>query len=920
MKKFLFYSSCFLAALLLLVASFPFVLSTTAGKNLLLSIVNSNLQGSLSIEELSLQWLGKQSIKGISLKDAQGKQALSLGEIDADASLLSFLFRSGLTEPFHIRNLEAMIAHDAQGVTNFEAIFGLKSSQSSTFTGAEVVLSHVNADLVQTEEGRWSLKSAGVTKQNDLKGQFNLSASYGEEYNLRLRAENFPLLFLDQWVAIKNGKTSGALTTLLGDSLDLTLDVAMKNLSPSFSLQAKSNTMALKSEGKVEKGVLNIDPSTELAFSVPVDRLHALLGEEAAILSSELKGNLQIKGLAYDLVKEKIDSLDLYLNVDRLNFDKMQLGLDKLNAQIHVQNAKGALSVDSSGLFNKDPFSLNFQGGFSPDLLVRKGVFAQLEEGIPFTASFDGVAKLNMEGTIAQKKSEIALSLAYGNIELNKLAVHLEALPLTVHSPVKLAFKGSGVSHEKEKVKGSLYVASIGKKEFDLDLSMENFNPRILQSIAPEHPIEEYTGTSVHAKINASGLANGNIEGNFLVSSGKDGEGFLKKLEAKVTLEPDMDIVFDLSIQQKIGSLHLEGSVQELFDKEKKLAFDQAEIHLKGDLNHFPIALISKVALGDAALSQKLEAVLGSQVDGSIAAKLSDGQGPIKAFVKGVNGQASIDGSLAKGVLYLNEPLTASLKITPQLERSVLRDFIPFLSYVAFAEKPIELTISKEGFQFPLRSPTLYTVQAPQVSLQLHKMQFNREGHLGKVAQILGINSSVFEVQFTPVYFSLQNGVVTVQRTDMLIAGSYPLASWGQVDFNKDALRFIVGLTPAALQNAFRVRTSSSYMLQIPVRGPISKPEIDTAKVTARISALIAQNQGPQGYVIGTVLDAASGSFAEDPPPSPTTNPLPWVTSASGKGEESLPEKIVEEPAKLIEQPVKELQKGAKKLLKGLFG
>lgn len=927
MKKFLLGIACFLSFLFLFVAVLPLSLSTTAGKNLLLSLVNSRLQGTLLIDELSLQWLGGQSVKGIQLQDASGASVVSIEEIDADASLLSLLSSSTLSKPFHVRKLDALIGQDAQGVTNLESIFKLKASKNQDFSHAKVYLNHVNADLNRTDAGFWTLKAAGVTRQSDLKGQFNLQASIGSQNSINLSAQNFPLLVIDQSLALKNGEKSGSLVKIFGDALDLAFEGSMKGENPSFSLHANSNFFNVKASGTMNGDSIVLDPSSEASFAIPGSNIASFMDAKSIQLDGKVAGTLKLQAFSYNLNAERLESLQANLLLDPLSAKLMDTDTFSLN-QFSIQgSAKDAhsplhLVLKGNGSYNTDPLSLEFSLDLNTHRLSSIQLSELLDQGIPFKGTFKGPADLTVDGKLAQAQSEVKLSLGYKGLEVKNLALLIDTLPLDSDSSLKVAFKGSGVSHEKEKIKGSLYLNSIGQKEFDLDLSMENFNPQILKTLAPEHPIEIYTGSSLNGKLTASRLANGNIQGNLEVNSPKDAEGFMKKMQGSLTLEPDFDLIFDLDIQQKIGSAHLTGSIHELFDSKGQLAFDQAEINIKSTLRHFPIALVSQAAFGDKVIAQKLEAILGSQVDADLETVLTNGSGPIKADVKGLNGKAHLDGAINQGFLFLQQPLTASLKITPQLEKAVLRDFIPFLSYVAYAEEPIELTIAKEGFQFPLRSPTLFNVSIPQATLNLHSMQFNREGHLGKVAALLGINSSVFEVRFTPVYFSLTNGQVTVQRTDMLIAQNYPLASWGQVDFNRDSLRFIIGLTPAALQSAFKVKTAPSYMLQIPVKGSISRPEIDTAKVTTRISALIAQSQGgPQGLVLGTVLDAASGSFTEDGPPPPTTNPLPWNTAAAGSSNnDSLPEKIVDEPVKIIEKPVKELQKGAKKLIKGLFG
>ncbi len=918
-----------IAASALLMAALPSLLSSTFVRNLTLGIINKEIDGKLTIDELNLQWLGSQSIKGIRLIDSQDTEIISIEEIDADSSLLALIIQGNRQNPFHVKKLNAAIGQDASGVTNLEATLRLKKSTSSDFSYATFDLNQVYADLIEAEPGLWTLKAAGVTKQNSLKGQFNLDAYLGRENRIKLRAENFPVLFLDQTVALKNPALSGMLIKLLGDSLNLIVDGTHSLNNDTFSINAKSNFTSLIASGKVDEGLLKLDPSSLLQFAIPAQNIVDLIGVSTWELAQPLTGQVALSNFQYNLKKMEVEGVDGALQIEpaRLKLAPEQilsLSSFSLKGNAKAPNTPLSLNLNSSGSFNQDPFSMEFSIDLPAQFLKSFDFDRILAIGAPAKGRFQGPVNLSFHGNLSDKDSHITFSLGYKNINLKDISLEIDELPRGKDSSLHIAFNGAGVTNENEQIRGNFHADSIGAKEFDLHLSLADFNPAVLQAIIPNHPVTGYTGTSVNASISANRLSNGDLKSSIDLTAPKDSNGFIKKLTGQFTLEQDLDLSFDLNLQQKIGSAQIVGSIQELFDKKYNLTPANAEINLKGHLQHFPVAIVTEIATGDKALSEKIEAVLGSQVSANLEAVISNNSGTIKADVKGLNGEAKLDGKIKEGALYLQQPLTASLKITPQLERAVFRELLPFLSYVASADEPIALTIANEGFRLPLHANSLDQISIASASIDLHKLQFSRDGHLGKVVSLLGVNSQLFEVWFTPVYFSLVNGQVNVQRVDMLVAQFYPIASWGAVDLNRQTLRFTIGLTPAALQNAFKVKTSSSYMLQIPVRGPLQKPEIDTAKVTTRISALIAQSQGgPQGLIIGTVLDAASGTFTEDKPPAPTTNPLPWntdITKESGNSDAVTPEKIIEEPVKILDKPAQELQKGAKKLLKGLFG
>lgn len=911
---------------ILLTASIPTLISSSIGKGVLLSLINREIDGNLSIDSLDLNWLKGQSIKGIRLTDVNQSTLVSIAEIDADTPLWRLLIGAVQLEPFHVRQLNADIGQDAHGVTNLESLFRVQKSKTNDFTAASVNLSQVNADLVVSDAGIYTLKAAGLTRQNDQKGQFNLDGSFGKEIMLKVRAQNFPLLFLDQTVAIKNPTLAGFLTGAIGDAIDVTIDAQHTESLDRFSMAAKSPFSTWNVIGKLENNHFEADKSSTIQFSIPTERIATLL-PDVHFEQDKVSGSISLAQLSVPLDNLERASLDLPVIIDPLKLvyqGKERIQLDEFKAQLISKKDSPDLktTLTAKGKRNDQSLLADVQADIAIAEL-QEGLEEVLEKGILTQGRVHGPAAVRWEGIIRQSNTELRLNVDAGELSLSNLKVTLDRLPTKSGKPLLISFEGEGITQKEGSIVGMFHLDSVGKPEFEFKASLSQFNPKFLQKFIPNHPIDQYFGNSVDGKIVVNRVPNGDIHSTVEVNAPKNGDGFMKKLNGKFTLEPDLDLTFDLAIQQKVGSVTLVGTLQELFDAKGNLQYEETEASVSGHLRHFPVALAAQIAIGDKALSEKLEAVLGSQVDGDLEAKIHNGEGPVKVSVKGLNGSADLAGNITHRTLTLSQPLTASLKITPQLERAVLREWLPFLGSVISSDQLIQLTIAKEGFVFPLENPSTSNVQMQSATLNLNKMQFSRDGHLGKIASLLGVNSQTFEVWFTPVYFSLSQGQVDVQRTDFLVAGAYPLASWGAVNFNSESLRFIIAMTPAALQKAFRVKTSNSYLLQIPVKGSISRPEIDTAKVTTRISALIAQSQGgPQGLVIGTVLDAASGSFTEEKAPAPTTNPLPWsiVATSNAKDDSSLPEKIVEEPTKLIEQPVKELQKGAKKLLKGLLG
>lgn len=277
------------------------------------------------------------------------------------------------------------------------------------------------------------------------------------------------------------------------------------------------------------------------------------------------------------------------------------------------------------------------------------------------------------------------------------------------------------------------------------------------------------------------------------------------------------------------------------------------------------------------------------------------------------------DGYIEKNVFRLNRPLTSELTVSKELSDYFLDEIVPLLNSAISGEAPIKMTISEKDFGIPLSDPSLETVMIPWASIDLGKIHFSREGKLAEVLSTLKLPyTDSFSVWFTPLYFSLQHGQLSLARLDMLVSDNIPLATWGYIDFPKDSVRMEVGLTGRALSASFGpLPLPKNYFLTLPLRGSTKNPTLDKTKIAAKLASFAAMATGPQGILVGALINLASGTFT-DKIPEPTTNPLPWTIDAEtpdkNAPKESAPEKNP------VKEPLKKLQNGAEKLFNKLKG
>lgn len=362
------------------------------------------------------------------------------------------------------------------------------------------------------------------------------------------------------------------------------------------------------------------------------------------------------------------------------------------------------------------------------------------------------------------------------------------------------------------------------------------------------------------------------------------------------------------------------GLLENAFSPNGSINTNALSLKLDANFESIPLGLICPFICLDPTKSQQIEAVFGDTLNAKFKTHLTQMNGPAFVDVNGKNGQILLDGYLTNGLLTLQKDLIAKVSVTPEFSKHVLQQLFPMANGMLNADEPLTLKIDKQGFALPIKDLNITAIRIPQASLSLGKVRFSSQSQLAKIFSLLTSNTGdQLKVWLTPLFFSLENGIVTVNRLDMLVNERYPLATWGEVNIGRDRVNMVIGLLGAGIRKAFNVSTiPNDYILQLPLRGTLSDASIDKTKSAARLSALVAQSQGgPEGLVIGTVLHIASGGLTENPVPKPTTNPLPWSDLLTEeKGQESSQK---DQTSTKDKNPLKEIKKGAESLLKNIF-
>lgn len=353
-----------------------------------------------------------------------------------------------------------------------------------------------------------------------------------------------------------------------------------------------------------------------------------------------------------------------------------------------------------------------------------------------------------------------------------------------------------------------------------------------------------------------------------------------------VTPEVGKEISFTLKglhNQQKNPPLpfSLEGKASRIFNSTGGIDIDHLGLLLDSNIQQFPLKLLSQfIGLGDE-ITQRISATLGDTINALVHIDIHQLQGPVTANLSGSNGSIALNASVKEGILFLNQDFKSQIVLSKEFGKYVLEDIFPLASGLVGSDNPLNINIEAKGFSLPIKNFDLNRVKIETASLQMGKVRFRKEGKLGSVLSLFNTQGNQdISVWFTPLYISMKDGQMTFQRMDMLIMDAYPIATWGTVNFVKDKVNMVIGLTARALNTGLNIPgLDGDYMLQIPFKGTIDNASIDKKRATAKIAALVASNRGPEGLFIGTALRIASGELNEEKAPAPTTNPLPWQTA-----------------------------------------
>lgn len=384
------------------------------------------------------------------------------------------------------------------------------------------------------------------------------------------------------------------------------------------------------------------------------------------------------------------------------------------------------------------------------------------------------------------------------------------------------------------------------------------------------------------------------FQGSGLVQSGPD-------LAGAVDIHLTVDHLYDLSalstaaklgIIPKSGSGSFQADIKARHFLSPNATLDLTDLSSNTEITfaHFPAPLLDSLASVLGMKHPPFEALLGAEIEGSGTLSIEHATGPITLDLSSKSARISLAGKLHAAEFVLSKPLRIRTDVTPELSNYIVNTLNPLSLTSLSSTRPISLEISHEGFFFPLSPFNLSGVNIPKIHLEVGEISSQNEGTLniavGLLKSIQLSKEKELKVWFAPLDATLQRGILTLQRTEILLSRMFEIALWGDIDVVNDNVSMTLGLTAQALKKAFGIKDlPKNYVLHIPLKGTMNTVKIDKGTATKKIAALmIWQQKSLAGGLAGGFGGALAGKFidklgllpdqkAYTPPPQ---RPFPW--------------------------------------------
>ncbi|MFZ4099363.1 MAG: hypothetical protein ACOYKZ_03435 [Chlamydiia bacterium] len=295
---------------------------------------------------------------------------------------------------------------------------------------------------------------------------------------------------------------------------------------------------------------------------------------------------------------------------------------------------------------------------------------------------------------------------------------------------------------------------------------------------------------------------------------------------------------------------------------------------LEGRLDHFPVAALTMFLSENSEL---LADVCGEQADALFQLEpLANADALAWALtVDSPYLQSAASGScMADGQFRLSKPWLTTWTISPEISDLHAKKFSNLIKSFP-PNQMVASWIHPQGFYGRWKPPYMHSVVIPKGMLDLGQIQLTSTELVRGMLDFLKAQktSKTMELWATPLYFSIDDGSLTLQRVDARIDRSTEICLWGGLNLDLGALSMQIGFPAGALAALALATLPEGGLMTVGLQGTLADPKVDWSAAAAKLAIAGASKFSLGGMLLSTAIDTmVSGSI-----PSPTTTPFPWT-------------------------------------------
>ncbi len=456
------------------------------------------------------------------------------------------------------------------------------------------------------------------------------------------------------------------------------------------------------------------------------------------------------------------------------------------------------------------------------------------------------------------------------------------------------------VKQQEAQKAGSCNTASFSTRSVEFDLQKLQFYA------SARNPKLTFFDRSSHETIQLSNLA--------ITLNKNDQNPVTLSLDSNVTAQGSN------AAGAKNGSISLSGNLTQTMTPQGSFDVSKLTCSIDFKAQQLPSRALDIFARANGRTDLPFTTVFGNVINAAIHIDLDQFSGPVSLNINTPNTRADLNGIVTKGVLTLKEDAYFQMKITPEASRLVLKEVNPLnLSYL-YSQAPVTLEIPSRGFSFPLYPVDLSKISIPNATIELGKILCRNEGNvhiaLGLLKSKQFDKSNELMLWFAPIDLHVLQGIADIERTEVLLADTYDVCVWGNVNLVTDYVDMLLGLTAQTLKQAFGIKSlPDTYVLTLPMRGKADDVQIDTKKATTKVALLLAWQQagnagafgkGPAGAIVGGLVNKMATLPDSNVKVPPAKHPFPWeIKEKTSHVEKKRQFKLNEKPLKQILKIIK---------------